>query len=318
MTPIKPEKLKAGDMIGIVAPASRPTHPSALNQGVRSIENLGFRVKVAPHVLDRHGFLAGTDQDRLSDFHGMFTDSEVHGIICVRGGYGAARLLPDIDFDIIRNHPKVFVGYSDITALINAVYQNTGLVTFWGPMVASEMSPVFDPYNRSSFLKAISQTDPVGLIEHPSDMPSIEILSSGKKSGRLIGGTLSLLCAVLGTPFDIDYQDAILFIEEVGEEPHRIDRMLTQLLQTGKLNQVRGIVISECAGCESAPYRPAFPNGNFSIEEIFADRLIPLGIPIIYGLALGHGKYKATLPVGVQVTLDGNKGQLIINEPGVK
>jgi len=318
MPHIKPEKLTSGDTIGVIAPASRPTHPSSLDNGIRTLESLGFQVKIAPHALDRHGFLAGTDTDRLSDLHAMFSDPEVDGIICLRGGYGSARLLPYIDFELIRTHPKVFVGYSDITVLNNSFYQKTGLITFWGPMISSEMSPIFEPYNQHGLLKAITRSEPIGLIEHPSGLPPVQILHAGKATGRLIGGTLSLLCAVLGTTYDIDFDETILFFEEVGEEPHRIDRMLTQLLQSGKLDHVKGIVIGECPGCESAPYRPAFPYGNFSIEEIFEDRLIPLDIPIIYGSCIGHGRYKSTLPIGVQATLDADAGELIIDESGVR
>lgn len=315
---LKPEKLLPGHTIGIVAPASRPNHPSALQHGVKSLEALGFQVKIAPHVLNRYGFLAGRDEDRLADLHAMFADDAVQGIICLRGGYGTARLLPQINFDLIASNPKVFVGYSDITALNNAFHQKTGLITFWGPMVASEMSPVFDSYSRDALLSAISSDEPLGNIGHPDSLAPLQTFHNGKASGRLIGGTLSLLTSVIGSPYDIDYADRILFFEEVGEEPHRIDRMLTQLLLSGKLEKVRGIAIGECPGCESAPYRPAFPYGNFSIEEIFADRLGTLGIPVVYGFAIGHGDHKATLPIGVQATLDADAKQLIITESGVQ
>ncbi len=314
---IRPPALKTGDTIGIVAPASHSAFPSALRNGRHALKTLGFRTVTAPHLADRHGFLAGTEEDRLADLEGMFTDPDVDGILCLRGGYGSVRILPMMDFDIIRAHPKVFVGYSDITALHGAITRMTGLATFWGPMVSSDMHPGFLPFNRDAFIKAVTVADAIGKVGHPDDQPPVQTLRGGKASGPLIGGTLSLLAAAVGTPYEFEYDGAILFFEDVGEEPHRIDRMLTQLLQAGRLDRVAGIVIGECAGCGSAPNHPAFPYGNFSVEEVFIDRLQPLGIPVISGLAIGHGTYKATLPLGVQATLDGDAGSLSIEEAGV-
>ena len=317
MNVLKPQALKPGDTIGIVAPASHSALPSALLNGRRSLEALGFHTVTAPHLADRHGFLAGRDADRLADLEGMFTDPDIHGIVCLRGGYGSVLMLPRMDFDIVRANPKVFVGYSDITALHGAIHQRTGLVTFWGPMVASDMSPGFHTYNRDAFMKAVSGSDSIGGILHPEDMPPVQTIHGGMATGPLIGGTLSLLAAAVGTPYEFEYDGAILFFEDIGEEPHRIDRMLTQLLQAGRLDCLSGIVIGECAGCGSAPDSPAFPYGNFSIEEVFMERLQPLGIPVIYGLGIGHGTYKATLPLGVRATLDGDARTLKIDEPGV-
>ena len=314
---LKPQALKPGDTIGIVAPASHSALPSALWNGRRSLEALGFRTVTAPHLGDRHGFLAGRDADRLADLEGMFTDPDIHGIVCLRGGYGSARMLPSMDFEVVRANPKVLVGYSDITALHGAIHRHAGLITFWGPMVSSDMSPGFLPYNRDAFLKAVSGVDPIGCVSNPEDMPPVQTIQGGTATGPLIGGTLSLLAAAVGTPFEFEYDGAILFFEDVGEEPHRIDRMLTQLLQAGRLDGLCGIVIGECAGCGSAPDNPAFPYGNFSIEEVFLDRLQPLGIPVIYGLGIGHGTYKATLPLGLRATLDGDARSLTIDEPGV-
>ncbi len=277
--------MKSGDTIGIIAPASHSAFASALQNGRRSLEALGFRTVTAPHLTDRHGFLAGRDADRLADLEDMFATPEIDGIICLRGGYGSGRMLPEMDFESIRAHPKVFVGYSDITALHAAILRNAGLVTFWGPMVSSDMSPDFHPYNREYFLKAVAKRDPIRCVTHPDDMPPVQTIRGGRASGTLIGGTLSLLAAAVGTPYEYEYEGAILFFEDVGEEPHRIDRMLTQLLQAGKLDRVSGIVIGECAGCGSAPNNPAFPYGNFSIEEVFLDRLQPLAFLLFTALA---------------------------------
>ena len=312
MPNIKPEKLTSGDTIGVIAPASRPTHPGSLDNGIRTLESLGFQVKIAPHALDRHGFLAGTDTDRLSDLHAMFSDPAVNGIICLRGGYGSARLLPYIDFELIRTHPKVFVGYSDITVLNNSFYQKTGLITFWGPMISSEMSPIFEPYNQHGLLKAITRSEPIGLVEHPSGLPPVQILHAGKATGRLIGGTLSLLCAVLGTTYDIYYDETILFFEEVGEEPHRIDRMLTQLAGSGVLDRAAAIVCGEFPDCDD-------PSGRSTARAVLAQLLDPFPGPVVFGLPTGHTTGPAlTVPLGgeVQVVGDG-RAKVVVTEAAV-
>ncbi len=269
--------------------------------------------------MSSHGYLAGTDSERLQDLHAMFDDADVDGIVCARGGYGCGRLLQDIDYDIVRANPKVLVGYSDITALQIAFFNTTRLVTFWGPMVASEMGEIsFGDYNRDWFIRAVCRKEPLGEISQPPDMPPVQVLNGGIGTGPLIGGTLSLLAASLGTPYEISTDGAILFFEDVGEEPHKLDRMLNQLYQSGKLNSVNGVVIGECAGCGSGAHKPAFPYGNFSIEEIFHDYFSRLHVPVIYGLAIGHGKHKSTLPIGVQATLDADSCLLRIDEAGVQ
>jgi len=311
--------LTTGDTIGVIAPASRPILPSSVKNGIRALEEMGFQVKCGRHLMSSHGYLAGTDSERLQDLHAMFDDADVDGIVCVRGGYGCGRLLQDIDYDIVRANPKVLVGYSDITALQIAFLNKTRLVTFWGPMVASEMGGnSFGDYNRDWFIRAVCRKEPLGEISQPPDMPPVQVLNGGIGSGPLIGGTLSLLTASLGTPYEISTDGAILFFEDVGEEPHKLDRMLNQLYQSGKLNSVNGVVIGECAGCGSGAHKPAFPYGNFSIEEIFHDYFSRLHVPVIYGLAIGHGKHKSTLPIGVQATLDADSCLLRIDEAGVQ
>lgn len=314
---LKPRALRPGETIGVIAPASRPTHPSSVKNGVRALETMGFTVKLGRSVMNRHGYFAGTDEERLADLEGMFDDPDVAGIVCVRGGYGSARLLPCLNFDLIRTHPKVFVGYSDITSLQVAFLNRAGLVTFWGPMVASEMGSKLVDYNRDGLLRAITRTQPLGDIQNPAGTPPIQTITGGVARGPLVGGNLTLLTATLGTPFEVDTDGTILFFEDIGEEPYHLDRMLNHLLLAGKLDRVAGVVIGECAGCGSREYKPAFPYGNFSIEEIFDDLIGRLGVPAIYGLCIGHGTYKATLPVGVQATLDADRGVLRIDEAGV-
>lgn len=318
MALIKPLALHPGDTIGVIAPASRSIHPSAVTNGIRTLESFGFSTKPGRHIMNRHGYFAGTDEERLTDLQEMFEDPTVNGIICVRGGYGCARLLSRIDYDCIRANPKVFVGYSDITSLHIAFLKCADLVSFWGPMVASEMgkTPFYD-YNRDGLLRAITMSEPIGEIRNPPGLPPIQTINGGIAEGTLIGGTLSLITATLGTPYEIETDGTILFFEEVGEEPHRIDRMLNQLLLSGKFDGVAGVVIGECKGCESRTHEPAFPNGGFSIEEVFDDIFGRLGVPVIYGLCIGHGAYKSTLPIGVKATLDADCGVLRIDESGV-
>lgn len=313
----KPPALCPGDTVGVIAPASRSAKPSLVKNGVRVLESLGFRVRCGQHLTKRHGYLAGTDEERLADLEAMFADPAVAGIVCLRGGYGSGRLLRRLDFDIVRNHPKVFVGYSDITSLHIAIYQTTGLVTFWGPMVASELGDACNAYNRDAFVRAVMHTGPPGDIANPDDAAPVWTITGGVAQGRLTGGTLTLLAATLGTPFEVDTDGAILFFEDVDEEPHALDRMLNQLLLAGKFDRVAGVVIGECVGCDGREHRPAFPYGKFSAEEVFEDLIGGLGIPAIYGLCIGHGEYKATLPIGVQATLDADRGVLRIEESGV-
>lgn len=243
----------------------------------------------------------------------MFRDSEVDAIVCSRGGYGTPRVLPLLDYDAIIRHPKVFVGFSDITALHVAIRQRTGLVTFHGPMVASDFSQVHvDDYNWPWFEKAVMHSDPVGRIAMPPQLPGAECVVPGRAAGELMGGNLSLIAATIGSPYQLDPTGKIVLLEEVGEEPYRVDRMLTQLELAGFWKKAAGLVIGESVGCE--PSNPENP----SLLSVLKDKLGKLSIPVLYGLPLGHGERKATVPVGVRASLDATQGILSIEDAAVR
>lgn len=310
-------RLDPGDGIGIVAPASAPPDPGAIDASVAVLENLGFKPQLAHHVRNRWGFLAGSDRDRAKDLMAMFADRRVKAIVCVRGGYGSARLLPLLDYSVIRRHRKIFIGYSDITSLHCALLVKANLVSFHGPMLNSDfIKPGLPEATLQSFLRTLGNPTPAGSICQGFKVNSVRVLSPGLASGQLMGGNLSILCASLGTPYQPVFRDKILFFEDVDEVPYRFDRMLTQLLNAGLLQQVRGIAIGINAHCRDPKARKA-KEYRQTVEEVFTERLLPLNVPIVAGLPFGHVPGNATLPVGVQTTLDGVHGDLLITEPAV-
>jgi muramoyltetrapeptide carboxypeptidase len=294
---IKPKRLYPGDTIGVIAPAS--PGDSALNiAGIKWLEEQGFRVQLGTAVDQTLGYLSGPDALRAADINAMFASPAINGIICLRGGYGTMRLLELLDYTIIRAHPKVFVGYSDITALHTTIGQHTGLVTFHGPMVASDMGKKLSDYTWDYFSRAVTATCPLGSIINPPLSPPPVFIVPGRAQGCLTGGNLSLIVSTLGTPYEIDTRGKILCLEEVGEAPYRIDRMLTQLLLAGKLQDAAGIVFAVCTDCGVEDDPP-----TFTLEEVLQDRLGGLNKPVLYQLHFGHTTDKATLPLGVMAVL---------------
>ena len=316
---IKPPRLRPGDTVGIVTPASAPfnVHQTII-EATEKLKNLGFQVKIGKNVGKKWGFLAGKDQERVADLHQMFRDPEVKAIIALRGGYGSARLLPLLDVKLIQQHPKIIVGYSDITALNVGIHQLTGLVTFHGPVAIS----TFTDYTRKYFLKTLESTEPVGEIEDAPYEANLQTsnrvwtIHGGKARGRLIGGNLTLLTATLGTPYEMDTRGRILFIEEVGEEPYDVDRKLTHLAHAGKLQECAGIVFDRMPSVKPSNLDPAFYT-NLSVEEVIEDHIARLGIPACFGLSLGHVKHKPTLPMGILAELDADKGRITLLEGAV-
>lgn len=312
---IKPKKISPGDTIGIIAPASPVFERQALLKAQKHWEALGFNVRFAPHIDNHLRYLAGSDQDRASDVMSMFTDHSIDAIIALRGGYGSIRLLPYLDFTLIKDNPKILMGYSDITTLLLAIHRMTGLVTFHGPVGLS----TYNEYSTRFIMETLTRCKPVSNIPPPEE--TFPMLANQRKFPKsvqapLTGGNLSLIVATLGTPYEIETNDHILFIEEVGEEPYRIDRMLTQLAQAGKLEKIRGIIFDQCSGCGPSDYKPAFDN-TFSVEEVIRDRLADLDCPVLINASIGHVADKPILPLGIRAELDPNSLTYSLIEPAV-
>ena len=316
--PIKPQRLSPGETIGIVAPASAPPDPKAIDRSVAVLEALGFKVKLAPNARKRRGFLAGSDRERAADLMNMFQDARVKAILCVRGGYGTARLLSLLDFPTIARNPKIFVGYSDITSLHCALLAKVNLVSFHGPMLNSEFVKKDLPdFTLQSFSRTLMRASAPGGICQGYKTKTVSILRRGTAAGRLIGGNLSLLCTTLGTPYQPSFKDKILFLEDLDEPPYRFDRMLTHLLNAGLLQQVAGVAVGLNKNCKDPKARTATEYRQ-TLEDVLRERLLPLKVPVVAGLPFGHVRHNATLPIGVQATLDAERGDLAINEAAVK
>jgi len=314
---LKPERLCFGDTIGIIAPASAPPDPKAVDRAAEALERFGFKPKLAKNVRARLGFLAGTDRERATDLMTMFADKKVKAIICLRGGYGAARILDRLDYDVIRRSPKVLSGFSDITSLHFAFAKKVNLISIHAPMLNGALAdPKVPEFTRSSFFRTVMETKPAGSICSGYDGKTVSILRGGVAEGRLIGGNLALICASLGTPFAPSFKGKILFFEDIGEKPYRLDRLLTQLLNAGILSQVAGVAVGVNSQCEDDS---ANPSGEYrqSGADVVKERLSSLRVPVVVGLPFGHVDLNATIPVGVRAQLDGKSGDLIITEAAV-
>lgn len=311
----KPARLQPGATIGLIAPAS-PVSDEKIDKALANLAALGFQVKEGAALRARLGYLAGTDEARLADLHQAFADPQVDAVWCIRGGYGATRLLPNIDYGLIRNNPKPFIGYSDVTALHLAIGKKTGLVTFHGPVAASDFPEDTLRYFQAVLMYAEAPytiAAPAADAELPGDEYRPSTIAPGSARGRLTGGNLSLLAALTGTPFEPSFRRKIVFIEEVGEQPYRVDRLLTQLLQATDLSQAAGIVLGVFADC--GPKNPEF---SLTLQETLYDRLSRLGMPVFYGLPFGHLAHQATFPYGMQAEMDAEKRTLTFLEPGVR
>jgi muramoyltetrapeptide carboxypeptidase len=312
---LKPRALKPGDTIGLITPATYVSDPDRLEMVQETARFFGLVPKLSGNVRKRAGYLGGTIEERLQDLHSMWSDPAVSGIFAIRGGYGSGQLLDRIDYDLIRRNPKIFLGYSDITALHLAIHKRTGLVTFHGPVMTS----AFTPFTQDYFRKALFEPKPIGVVTNPSESNALRprhrlrAIRPGRASGRLIGGNLSLIAMTMGTSFEIDTRGAILFIEDIGEEPYSLDRMLTQLRLAGKLQQASAIIWGECADCAPRDFKPGFES-TFSTAEVANQILGTLDIPVLSGLVIGHTDDQVTLPYGVMATLDADKHTLTIEE----
>lgn len=316
--PTRPQRLRPGDLVGLVAPASAPEDVNAIDLSVELLRGRGFKVSLGRHVRQRHGFLAGSDDERAEDLMRMFTDRRVKGIFCLRGGYGAARLLPLLDYRAIRQNPKVLVGFSDITSLHAALLKKSGLLSFHGPMTASYLiKKDYPAFSSESLWRAVTEPAPLGSICEGYRQKTVSIIRRGKVSGELIGGNLTVLCTLIGTPYEPVFRKRILFLEEVDEKPYRVDRLLTHLLNAGVLHQVAGVAIGVCSGCVD-PKTGRAKEYRQTVEDVFRERLGSLKVPVVIGLPFGHVPHNATLPVGGRATLDAKKGDLIVTQAAVK
>jgi len=313
MTILKPPRLRRGDVIGLISPASAPLPAEKIEKGARYLEGLGYRVELGEHVAAQHGYFAGTDAERLSDLNAMLNDSGVKAIFAVRGGYGSPRLLPFVDYGAVRRQPKIVVGFSDITGLQLALFRRTGLVTFSGPLPGVEFWQKPDPYTEEHFWRLLTSTRRVGPLHNPN-REGLCARTRGRAQGRLLGGNLSLVVSNLGTRFSPDYDGAILVLEDVHEDFHRIDRMFTQLRNAGILDQISGLVLGLFTHC-----RPSDAAGpHLKLAEIFDEVFSWVTVPSVEGFQYGHVARKLTLPFGLHARLDANSGTLSVLESSVE
>lgn len=303
---LKPPRLKLGDTVGLINPAS-PIDREDIDYTEQALAKLGLKVKRGAHILDRYGYLAGKDRDRAADIHTMFADDSVQALLTIRGGWGCNRILPLLDYDLIRQHPKIIMGYSDITSLLLAIYARSGVVTFHGLVGTSN----WNQFSVAS-MQQILLNGRAARMMNPGTI-SAETIAPGKATGQMIGGNLSVLASMVGSPYLPDWNQKILFVEEVGEDIYRVDRMLTQLKIAGILDRISGFIFAQCRHC--TPGEDDDP--SLTLPQVFSDIIKPLGIPAWYGSAIGHIQDKFTVPIGVQVEIDANAKTIQMLEPAV-
>ncbi|HEX6664012.1 MAG TPA: LD-carboxypeptidase [Gaiellaceae bacterium] len=307
--------LPKGGTIGVAAPASPCDARSEILRGVEWWESQGYRVKLAEGVFARDDYVAGEPERRAADLVSLFADPEVDVVQCLQGGYGSAQAIPHIDFDVIAASPKPFVGYSDITALHIAIRQRTGLATLYGSGLVGMGDPETTAFTRERLLEVLTG-DGAGEVPRDPDDPYVRAIAGGRVTAPLVGGCLWLLMQTMGTPWEFQADDAILFFEDVKAPPYYVDGFLTQLAAAGKLDRVAGVVVGEMKDCDWGDQRQASDWARSrSLEDVLEERLEPLGVPVLYKLPLGHGKHLAALPLGVTCTLDADRRTLTVDEP---
>jgi len=309
---VRPPRLRPGDRVGLVNPASAAWDTIAIEIAKESLEALGLEVVLGPNYYRRRGYFAGDDRERAGDIMGFVRDPAIKALFA-RGGWGSARVLPYLDFDAIRAHPKIFAGYSDVTALLSAVYRRAGLVTFHCPFPRHRFS-------ADSLLQVVFE-GATPTFKNPAEIKShetvqtedrVQVLNPGRASGLLVGGNLSVLSALVGTPYVPDFEGAILFLEDIDEAVYRLDRMLTQLALAGHLQGLAGFVFGHCTDCP-----PGEGHGSLTLEDVLRDHFGPLGIPAYHGALFGHIERQFTLPIGAPVELDADAGTLRLLAPAV-
>jgi muramoyltetrapeptide carboxypeptidase len=314
---VTPKRLAPGDTVALVAPASATFRPVELDIARESLQALGLTVKVGKSMLARHGYLAGTDRERAADINEFYKDGSVRAVLPIRGGWGSSRVLPYLDFEAIARDPKIILGYSDITALLLSIHARTGQITFHGPNGLGRWDAWSVDYVKRVLFngeavtfenpRGISDKNALAQIEH-----RIQTITPGTARGRLLGGNLTVLTAIIGSPYLPHWDGAILFLEDVGEDIYRVDRMFTQMKLAGILPRIRGFVFGTCAECG-----PGEGFGSLTLEEVFADHIKPLNVPAWSGAMIGHQMQQWTLPVGADVQVDAAKGTITMLAPAV-
>lgn len=315
---IIPEALQEGDTIGIVSPASAIFESEPYEIAKESFEAMGLKVKFGEYVKNRYGHLAGTDEERAEELNDMFRDTSVKAIIALRGGSGSARILDKLDYQAIRKNPKIFIGYSDITALHLAIFSQTGLVTFHGPVAVS----TWNSFSVEHLKKILFDKDAL-LLQNPTDKGDelvqttnrIRTITPGTAKGQLLGGNLSVMTGIMGSKyFPKDWKNKILYIEDIGEEIYAIDRMMSQLYLGGVFEQISGFVFGKCTDCE--PGGSGY--GSLTLEEVVDHYIKPLGIPAFSGAMFGHIKDNSTIPNGIEAEINADNGSIQLLQPAVK
>ncbi len=312
---IKPKKLQVGDKVKIIAPATKVSDPDEIQKAIQILDYMKLNYEIGESLKNLEGYKTNSVKTRVNELHDAFEDNTINGIFCIRGGYGSGQILDSIDYDLISNNPKVFIGYSDITALHLSINKFSHLITFHGPVLLSS----FSEYTISNFNKVIFENKPAGILSNPNYISGIRLMyptrtiNSGIAEGCLTGGNLSLICSLMGTKYEIDTKDKILFLEDVEEEPYAIDRMLNQLRLSGKLNDCKGIIFGKCAGCDFNSSRIWDP----SLGEVLDYYLKDLNKPVFYGLLIGHTSEQLTIPLGVMARLDADNCNLELLESAV-
>lgn len=312
----KAARLREGNTLALVNPAGATAHRVEIDILVESMNALGLKVKLGKHVLSRYGYLAGGDEERATDVMDQFADESVDGILAMRGGWGCARILPRLNFDIIRQNPKVLIGYSDVTALLLAVHAKTGLVTFHGPLgIGPWNSFSVDYFKRILFQgEAATLSNPKIIGDNLTQVADrVRTIHGGKARGKLLGGNLTVLSAIMGSEFLPEWEGSILFLEDIEEAVYRVDRMLTQLKLAGVLDRISGFVFGKCTRC-----LPGQSYGSLTLEQVFDDHIAPLEIPAWQGAMIGHVAHKFTVPVGLDAEIDADEGTIRLVEGAVR
>ncbi len=307
--------LKAGDTVGIISSGFRILDDMQLQFATERLTALGLNVKVGDAVLAQHGYLAGTDEARAKDINQMFLDPNIKAIFQLRGGFGSARLLSLLDYSAIKKNPKIIMGMSDTTALLLAIHSKTGLITFHGPNASMAWPKFTQNYIKTLLFdaKPITYTNPkITEDDLTQTIDRIQTIHSGSAKGRLLGGNLVVLTSMVGSEYLPDFDGAILFVEDIGEDPYQIDRALTQLKLSGILDKISGFIFGKCTDCE--PMNPGSTYGSLRFMEVLNEHIKPLKIPAYYGAMIAHDTRIFTVPIGLEVTMDADKGTFTLSE----